>query len=63
MKDICFFEVRAAGVGGEGIGQLGLEKLKSQVVFLLFLLLGFSFVFVLSFVTLCVFALVLVFVG
>ena len=45
LKDICFFEVRAAGVGGEGIGQLGLEKLKSQVVFVFFFVFAFFIVF------------------
>ena len=45
LKDIRFFEVRAAGVGGEGIGQLGLEKLKSQVVFVCFFVFAFFIVF------------------
>ena len=48
LKDICFFEVRAAGVGGDGIGQLGLEKLKSQVVFVFSSYLRFFIVFVFS---------------
>ena len=48
LEDICFFEVRAAGVGGDGIGQLGLEKLKSQVVFVFSSSLRFFIVFVFS---------------
>ena len=40
--------MKAAGVGGDGIGQLGLEKLKSQVVFVFSSSLRFFIVFVFS---------------